>query len=483
MGLGLSQGDAPRAPPVWQKLILDPHILREPLADGQGVALWFAGQREGDFQNWERISSVPHAEFTVEPGIIATAATAVRARQTIRTAWGKFFQRFRGETKGHSWVLPNGETAEQCGERRSDVLLVWAEDEERTLDGTWINSHWSGCTEVRSIGPKAFVLWGVAPPDPGSAAEQTQAQNVPHQVAEHRLAAARQGNDKQREITALVDLGLALVHRGDSARAVNVLNDALAVARGSGDADAEVEVSGHMGFALVYSGQARQALPMLERRLAHARAAGDRFAEQYVLNHRGLAYAQLGDAGKSASSFEEALALARAVGYRKHEAELLWYLGIIHGEMGRREQAIAHAQAAIDLMQRMGNPQAAWYADHLRKYQSGETATGLATGDTTGSPAHWNGSITASYWASTSAGRSQAGGPGWLRMALTAAKSMAKFVGSGFKMVPAQTLQRRLRTCAACDHHTGLRCRLCGCFTNAKARMAHEECPIHKWTN
>ena len=154
MGLGLSQGDAPRAPPVWQKLILDPHILREPLADGQGVALWFAGQREGDEQHWERISSVPHAEFTVEPGIIATAAAAVRARQTIRTAWGKFFQRFRGETKGHSWVLPNGETAEQCGERRSDVLLVWADDEEQTLDEGWINSHWSVCTEVRRIGPR-----------------------------------------------------------------------------------------------------------------------------------------------------------------------------------------------------------------------------------------------------------------------------------------------------------------------------------------
>ncbi len=26
-----------------------------------------------------------------------------------------------------------------------------------------------------------------------------------------------------------------------------------------------------------------------------------------------------------------------------------------------------------------------------------------------------------------------------------------------------------------------LRCRLCGCFTNVKARLDHEECPIGKW--
>ena len=66
-------------------------------------------------------------------------------------------------------------------------------------------------------------------------------------------------------------------------------------------------------------------------------------------------------------------------------------------------------------------------------------------------------------------------------MALSAAKSMAKFVGSGFKTAPPQTLQQRLQACAACDHHTGLRCRLCGCFTNVKAWLPHEQCPIGKW--
>jgi hypothetical protein len=74
-----------------------------------------------------------------------------------------------------------------------------------------------------------------------------------------------------------------------------------------------------------------------------------------------------------------------------------------------------------------------------------------------------------------------ADGPGLLRMALSAARSMGRFVGSGFKTTPPWALQQRLQVCANCAHHTGVSCRLCGCFTKAKARLAHEECPIGKW--
>ena len=37
-----------------------------------------------------------------------------------------------------------------------------------------------------------------------------------------------------------------------------------------------------------------------------------------------------------------------------------------------------------------------------------------------------------------------------------------------------------IRTCAGCEHHTGVRCKLCGCFTNAKAWLPHEACPLGK---
>jgi hypothetical protein len=66
-------------------------------------------------------------------------------------------------------------------------------------------------------------------------------------------------------------------------------------------------------------------------------------------------------------------------------------------------------------------------------------------------------------------------------MAVSATKAMMKFIGSGMKTTTADLQKSRMATCLACEHHTGLRCRVCGCFTNVKTRMAHEQCPIGKW--
>jgi hypothetical protein len=81
----------------------------------------------------------------------------------------------------------------------------------------------------------------------------------------------------------------------------------------------------------------------------------------------------------------------------------------------------------------------------------------------------------------TGSGAAQKGGPSLLRKALSATKAMANFVGSGFKTTPADVRRQRLQTSAVCEHHTGLRCQICGCFTNVKSRLLHEDCPIGKW--
>jgi hypothetical protein len=82
---------------------------------------------------------------------------------------------------------------------------------------------------------------------------------------------------------------------------------------------------------------------------------------------------------------------------------------------------------------------------------------------------------------STTAQEPAIGNPGLLRMAFSSAKAIAQFLGSGFKTVSRTAYAKRLDTCGACEHHTGVRCRVCGCFTNVKASMLHEECPIGKW--
>lgn len=463
----------------WRRIPLIDGLLREPALDSQGLTIWFAGKREAEFQEWERIASVPHAEYTVEPGIGAVAATSVPVRQPIKGVWGKLWKRFQKASEGRSWLLPNGEKVEQCGERRSDLLFLWAEQQSTALNESWIKAHWPTCSEMRRIGNGLFLVRGVQPPDTTITAEPGPVK--PTTTAERLVTAARQSGDRRREATALTDLALMLLHENQVPRAVALLEEALGIVRQLQDHDAEVEILGHAGLAMLKAGQPYRALELLEQRRTQTKAAGDRFGEKEALEYQGFAYAQLRDHVRSAGCFEEGARLAREVGHRKHQAELRWYLAVQHAELGRREDALREGQAAVELLEKAGNPQAAWYADHLRRYRTGERAGGLGSNETgAADSALWNGSLTTGLWQAQPT-ESAAGSPGLLRMAVSAARSMAKFLGSGLKTTPAPTLQRRLRTCAACSHHTGLRCRLCGCFTAAKARMAHEECPIGKW--
>jgi hypothetical protein len=121
-----------------------------------------------------------------------------------------------------------------------------------------------------------------------------------------------------------------------------------------------------------------RAAPLLEQQLAYARAAGDRFLEKAALDRLGLARAGLGDLDGAVVCLGKALALARAAGDRKHEAELSWALAVQHAEQGRRGPALAHAQAAVGLLQRGGKPQAAWFAHHLEAYRTGAPEGALA---------------------------------------------------------------------------------------------------------
>lgn len=60
-------------------------------------------------------------------------------------------------------------------------------------------------------------------------------------------------------------------------------------------------------------------------------------------------------------------------------------------------------------------------------------------------------------------------------------KALLSWVSKGMPLTPPDELKSRQEACRTCEHFTGSRCRLCGCFTEAKLRMATETCPIAKW--
>jgi tetratricopeptide (TPR) repeat protein len=458
-------------------------VLREPVPDEGRIVLWLPGEHGGGFRHWERVASVPGAAVTEVEGVCSTAATLVRARQRVRGFFGKLLG--LGKAGGDAtWVLPNGEAAEQAGERQTDLLLVWA-DADTPLDEARLKARWPEATRFRKLGENLFLAAGVRPPADSEPAPAPP-RGDPRAQAEQLLAAARQAGDRRREASALTDLGVTCLRGGDARRAVALLDEALAITRQLGDRTRESDVLGNLGLAALAVGQTARAWECLEQQLAYARAAGDRFEEKTALFNQGMAASHLRDHARAVTAFEQALALARAVGDRQHQADLLWWLAIEHAELGQRDRAGALGQQAIDLLRTMGSPHVGGLADSLAKYLRGETGSPSGVAQTAGAGAQPGAFFAGWAFGGAGAGPPAAGagparGPGLLRMALSAAKAVGKFIGSGMKTVAPAAYQQRLRTCATCEHHTGVRCRLCGCFTSVKAWLPHENCPAGKW--
>jgi hypothetical protein len=145
--------------PDWRKLVLRDGVFAEP-SECDRIVLWVGGTRENGFHYWQRISTAGRAMTVIEDGIGAVPATALRTRQQVRGFFGRLFKLFRGPSGGPAWLLPSGETTEQCGERQTDVMLVWADGEANCLDESSLRTRWPGSTRVQPLGRNLSIFWG-----------------------------------------------------------------------------------------------------------------------------------------------------------------------------------------------------------------------------------------------------------------------------------------------------------------------------------
>jgi hypothetical protein len=447
---------------------------------GGGRVLWIPAGRAGRYRLWDRVSELPRAEFNGADGVVAAPATLVPTRR-LRGALLGWLGRLLRTPSGTTWLIPDGTSAEQYGPRRADLLLVWADN--AALDEDRVRSIWPDAT-VRPLGPALYLLEGVTSPRQPDPAAPVAGPGCPRKLAEYLLAAARTANDRRKEVAALTDLGLIELHESHPGPAATLLGEALDGVRTLGDPTLECDVRVNLGLAITLAGEPRRAIPVLEEALAGARATGNRYAEKLALERLGVAHAHLSDPKKAADFFEQSLAVAVSVGDRGHQAELLWHLAIQRAETGQHDWTQSHARAAVELLTETGDPQAGVFAAYLQRFRTAVAPAVDSRSDIGAPPSDepWGGSIVIGPGSPSPHNLSTAAaGPSLLKMAFRAAKSAGRFVGSGLRTVPEADLQRRLRTCASCEYHTGLRCRLCGCFTNAKARLPHEECPAGKW--
>ena len=485
--------------PNWQHLELDPNILREPSPDQHRIIIWLPIGKESGKHHWQRISNVPGAEITAVQHIRATAATSIRAHQQVRGLLERLLFVFGKKQGAQTWVLPNGETVDQYGERQSNLMLVWGAEEANPLDSAQIPVRWPTARQIQKLGPNLFLVFGVVPapaaaaspptqnPQEGKPADAPQPEN-PQIQAERLLVEARRIRDRGREASALTDLGIVSFRSGDARRAVALLEEALTVARQLSDRARETDVGDYLALALLAVGEHQRALHLLNQQLAQARASGSPYQEKLTLENLGVVHAQMRNHIQALAAYERALALARDVHDQHHQADLLWYLAIQHAELGRQDSALVHAEAAIELFRRFGNPHVGLLTDHVQRYHASGSASNLAKagGDELVPPRRslsggWTTIHVGTQAGSDSTPAPTASDPSLLRMAISAAKSVTRFFSSGLQTASATSYQQRLQTCAACEYHTGVRCKLCGCFTSVKAWMPHESCPLNKW--
>jgi tetratricopeptide (TPR) repeat protein len=461
----------------WRTVDLDKGVLREPTPDISRVVLWVPDEVDNGFQHWERISNVPGAEVIQEQEIFSTEATCMPARQRMHGFLGSLFAKLRRPSGDSTWLLPTGKFAEQTGQRQSGFLLVWSEQNAGPLDAMRLQARWGAEGQLRRVGKNLFV---VKPAQPGAmaSAAATELLGGLRRQAEELLAAARQAGDHRAEASALTDLGSVLLRGGDPQRALVILEEATSIAKRLADRPLENDALGQLALALVAAGQAERAQQILGEVLAYARETGERFGEKVVLANLGSVLASKRDFSEAILATDHALNIAREVGDRHQEADLLWFQAIQNAELGRAERASELAQAAIDIHATLRSPHVGWLTSHLKKYRPipsrsvlGTAVAGMAPGGYyTGPPAAPPPAPTADC------------DPGLLHAALTAVKTLEMTGGPGLKVVAREICQERLNTCAACAHHTGMRCKLCGLFTKAKACLAHEGCPVAKWS-
>src|ERR1022692_387577 len=147
--------------PDWRTFDFEPGILAEPIADGGRLVLWVKGDRDASFQYWERVGSMVRAEVAVEQGLGAAAAIALPARQRVRGGLAQLFKGLLPSKTSRDFLLPDGSSSEQCGERRTDLMLVWSPDQESQIDLARIQSAWPEGKRCRRLGRNLFLVSGV----------------------------------------------------------------------------------------------------------------------------------------------------------------------------------------------------------------------------------------------------------------------------------------------------------------------------------
>ena len=473
---------------------LDAGIISEPDTRGR-IVLWVPGPSESGLSRWERISTLPNRTTEEHGGIRSMPVMLVPLRQ-VRTTWVMLVSpRWRrGRGLGDS-VRSVGRAGRNQTHRLDPGL---GRRVERATGEAAVRQLWPGAGECRRLGRNLFLVSTGATHQSPSQANRlrydekrqeagkdylAELQRNLGQQAENAVSAARKRRDPVAEATALADQGVVLMVHGQTDQALAVLEESLAIYRQCGDEAGEQDALTNLVRPYLTKGRVQDAWNALNWIHSRAQRLGDLAAEQTVLIQ--MAMAAMGQAllPQAVMYLEQASRIAQQRRDGRSDSHIAWQSAICYEELGRSDLAQAEAQRAIQLARQFELPTADRYAESLARFLQGGTPLSSGTDESSGDSSRGNWLLDEPvHMVLADPSRDKTPRPASvLQMAFTATRSMAKFAAAGFKSIHRDERDKRLDICHDCEHYTGIRCKICGCFVAAKTWLRHEACPVDKW--
>ncbi|MBW4589131.1 CHAT domain-containing protein [Aetokthonos hydrillicola Thurmond2011] len=167
----------------------------------------------------------------------------------------------------------------------------------------------------------------------------------------------RQIKDRKSEGKALGNLGLAYLHLGDYAKAIDYEQQYLAIARQIKDRQGEGAALGDLGLVYDSLGEYAKAIDYQQQALTIVRELKDHKGEGAALGNLGRVYLSLGDYAKAIKYQQQALAIARQLKDLENEGAALGNLGNAYYLLGDYTKAIDYQQEALTIARQIKDHQ------------------------------------------------------------------------------------------------------------------------------
>jgi predicted ATPase/class 3 adenylate cyclase/Tfp pilus assembly protein PilF len=169
------------------------------------------------------------------------------------------------------------------------------------------------------------------------------------------LSSAREVGDRRRECQALIHLGTAETHEGNTESMRADFCAALDIAGGLNDRGLQSKARNGLGQVEAIAGRPEEARAHYERAVILAREAGDRRLESAILANLAILHGSVGPHDKARAYAEAALDVAKHVGDRRVEGNSLCQLGLLQMLEGQLAEAEHSFESALVLAREVGN--------------------------------------------------------------------------------------------------------------------------------